>query len=445
MKTLRRLIALVSIAFAWPAFAQTDITGTWAGDLPISPDATLEIHFIVSQDGDGYSTVLTSPNPGGPQNLAVTSTSFDGTRLELDVAALSGRYEGTLTNGSFSGNWIQQDQEIPLALVPFVETVLSDADKDRLRGSWVGELSVEGITLAIVLRFEDNEAGEFVGFLDSPDQGANGIPVANIEFADDALSLDIPTISASYTASFSGENLLGSFSQLGQPVPLELGRGEYVERGIELSQAAIDRLAGSWVGQVQNPAGGTLAIVFRFEARDDGGLAAFLDSPDQGASGIPINEVTLEGDELALVIAAAQASYTATLSADAMTGSWAQGNSAQAVTMNRGEYTPAVAVLDVSDEAWAALAGVWSGELGPLEVFFRFETTADGSRVGFLDVPAQGAEGLAVPELVLEGDTVTLRIPALGVTYTGTLSGSEIAGNWQQAQTSNPLNLSKTD
>lgn len=334
MNKFRALLAALLITPAVPGIAQQDIAGTWSGMLPAGPGTTVEIHFVVTSDGEGYSTVLTSPNPGGIQDLPATSTSFEDGVLVLTVDDLAGRYEGAFENGAFSGNWYQQGQAIPLDLVPYVEAELAGAAMDQLRGSWVGELTVQGITLAIVYRFEQDEEGRFVGFLDSPDQGALGIPVTSIRLDDGALSFAIPQISGEYTATLDGDSMTGTFTQLGMPTPLDMSRGEYVQRGLELSQEVMDRLEGSWVGSIQGP-GGALTIVFRFEPTADGGMAALLDSPDQGASGIPINEVNLEGDSLELVIAAAQASFTAMLSAGEMAGTWAQGNMSQPVTLVR--------------------------------------------------------------------------------------------------------------
>jgi hypothetical protein len=444
IKRIRLLASGLLLIAAAPILAQEDISGVWSGMLPVGPDATLEIHFVFTRTADGgYSAMLTSPNPDGVQDVPATSTSFDGQRLELAVDALAGRYEGTLADGSFSGNWIQQGTEIPLSLAPYVERSLSDAAKAALRGSWVGELNVQGVMLAIVFRFEDDDAGEFVGFLDSPDQGASGIPVTNIEFENGDLSFEIAQIRGGYAGTVSGASISGTFTQLGQPMPLNMARGEYLARGIELSPDDIDRLEGSWVGKVQNPAGGELTIVFRFEGTDDGRLVAYLDSPDQGASGVPINEISLEGDSLSLVIAAARASFTATLAAAEMTGNWAQGNNAQTVTMTRGEYTPTVAALDLSDAAMQQLAGAWRGTMGPLELIVRFETTAGGAKAAFLDVPAQGANGLSIPQVALEGDQLSFTIPAISATFTGTVSGNEAQGTWAQGPANNPLTLTR--
>jgi hypothetical protein len=327
--------------------------------------------------------------------------------------------------------------------VPYVEASLSAAAKEQLRGSWVGDLSVQALTLAIVVRFEDNEAGEFVGFLDSPDQGANGLPAANIRFVDGSLSFEIPQIAGSYAGTVAGDSIDGTFTQLGMPLELDLTRGEYRARGVEMSQAAIDRLEGSWVGRVQNPAGTALAIVFRFETSDDGGLLAYLDSPEQGASGIPMSEIQVEGDQLTLEVPAAQASFTATLAATEMTGTWAQGNMTQPVTMTRGEYTPTVTALELADESMAQLAGTWRGTMGPLEIVLRFETRADGSKLGFLDVPAQGATGLAISAVTLADDQLTIAIPTVGATISGTLGGNRIDAQWRQGQANNPLTLTR--
>lgn len=50
---------------------------------------------------------------------------------------------------------------------------------------------------------------------------------------------------------------------------------------------------GNWLGAL-NAGGATLRIVFHIEAAKEGGYSASLDSPDQGAFGIPVNQTTYE-------------------------------------------------------------------------------------------------------------------------------------------------------
>ena len=449
MRKLRILLAALSIAAGAPVLAQTDIAGTWSGNLPAGPGTTLEIHFVITRAGDGYSAVLKSPTAGAIPETPATSVSFADNRLVLAVDSLSGRYEGSLENGKFAGNWVQQGTAIPLELAPFVERVLSAEARATLQGSWVGELAVPqaNVTLAIVVRFETNSDGAFVGFLDSPDQGANGIPAAAIALADGALSFTVPQLGADYKGTISGDAINGTFTQLGMVFPLNLTRGEYRPRGVELSQEVIDRIEGSWVGRVQNPAGASLAIVFRFEGNGPGNVIAYFDSPEQSARNIPISELTVTGDQLSLVVAAAQASYRATLSGDTITGTWAQGNSSQEVTMTRGEYVPTVAALDLSAEAWARLSGTWRGPLeapgGTLEVVLRFETTADGVNLGFMDIPARNASGLVIATASLTGDALELSVPAGGLVMAGTITNGSFTGEWRQGGMNTPLSLTK--
>lgn len=447
MNIRRFLLALVLTAAAGASIAQPDISGTWAGTLAAGPSTTLEVHFAVTRAPDGgYSAVLSSPTPNAIPSTPATNTRFADNQLVITVDGLSGRYEGTYENGRFSGNWYQQGAALPLDLAPYAERELSAEAQDALRGSWVGELDVPeaNVTLAIVLRFETDAAGDFVGVLDSPDQGANNIPIETIEYDAGTVKLVIPQIFGEYTATLAGENMDGMFVQLGQNRPLDLKRGAYVARGQPMPAEAIERLEGSWVGRVTNAAGGALAIVFRFEASaDGGGLLAYLDSPEQGSRNIPMTEVMLDGARLSLVVPAAQASFTGTVSANEIAGTWAQGATTQPVTMTRGEYTPSVTVLDIPTEAFERLAGEWRGPMGPLEVVFRFERTAADEPVAFLDVPMQNVRGLTVAQATLEGDAVTIAVPAVGVTVTGTLAGSEIQAQWRQGQADNPLTLTR--
>jgi hypothetical protein len=257
----------------------------------------------------------------------------------------------------------------------------------------------------------------------------------------------VPQIVGEYKGTLSGDRFEGTFTQLGQASPLALTKGEYRPRGATLSQEAIDRIEGSWVGRVPNNAGGSLAIVFRFESNGPGSVLALLDSPEQGATGIPMSELTVTGDQLSFVVPAAQASYRGTLGADTIEGTWAQGNISGAVTMTRGEYTPAVTALDLPADAWARLGGTWRGPLaapgGTLEVVLRFERTADGKSVGFMDIPARGASGLAITAASLTGDALELSVPAGGLVIAGTLTGGSFSGEWRQGGMNTPLSLTR--
>ncbi len=75
--------------------------------------------------------------------------------------------------------------------------------------------------------------------------------------------------------------------------------------GQDLSPGAY---AGDWQGSL-DLGESSLRIVFHIQAEDDGTLSATMDSPDQGAAGIPVVRTTVENDELRLDLSNLQASY----------------------------------------------------------------------------------------------------------------------------------------
>src|SRR5690606_15927106 len=93
------------------------------------------------------------------------------------------------------------------------------------------------------------------------------------------------------------------------------------------------------------------------------------------------------------------------------------------------------------------LNGSYSGTLEvqgmQLELILNFEPTADGY-TGTLDVPAQGATGIGLDSVLLEGNTLTVTAAKLGMTYTGTVSGGSIEGTYEQMGQKLPLTLMKT-
>lgn len=88
-------------------------------------------------------------------------------------------------------------------------------------GSWKGELKVGGTTLPIVFNFSTEGCT-----LDSPAQGAKGIPTQWTPDASGKVSVQIPVINGSFEGKLTGDSIPGKFTQHGYSVPLTLRPGE---------------------------------------------------------------------------------------------------------------------------------------------------------------------------------------------------------------------------
>jgi len=98
---------------------------------------------------------------------------------------------------------------------------------------------------------------------------------------------------------------------------------------IDLNQKIVQTqfdLEGTWQGKLKISAI-ELRIVFNISKDSEGKLSATLDSPDQGAYGIAVDEVIVNGDSLKFVINAVKGYYDGVLIADSVKieGNWHQG------------------------------------------------------------------------------------------------------------------------
>lgn len=90
--------------------------------------------------------------------------------------------------------------------------------------------------------------------------------------------------------------------------------------GVSLS---AQNISGEWSGTLQLPMG-KLRLVFHLSPKDNG-YTATMDSPDQGAKGISVTQVTFEPPVLTLNVAALQVNYKGTLANEQIKGTFTQG------------------------------------------------------------------------------------------------------------------------
>ncbi|MDY6983381.1 MAG: hypothetical protein SV422_09845, partial [Pseudomonadota bacterium] len=330
MKVVIKAAALAaSLCVSVAGMAQVDVAGVWAGKLEVAPGNSIGVHFTLAQDAAGaWTATLNSPDTGAIKDVPASSVSFDGTTLNIDVASLSGSYNGVLNNGTFTGEWTQPGGKLPMNLAPFVPTVLSEEAITLLLGQWHGKMMTPGMQMNIVFTFERNDAGEFTGVMQQIDMSETKVPLGDISFENNELFFRVPQARAEYRGTFVDGGFNGSVKQGPQDMALNIVKGEYVAEKITLAltDADYDKLAGEWTGTLTPPgAPNSLTLIMSIKRDDSGAIAATIKSPQQGNVELKVSSASLSGSTFAAAMTAPPASFTGELDGTTITGTWTQG------------------------------------------------------------------------------------------------------------------------
>ena len=211
-----------------------------------------------------------------------------------------------------------------LGLVVSQSSLCAAADQG-VTGDWKGTLHAGPAELRIALHISKAADGTLTATMDSADQYAYGIPVSSIEVRDSKLKFEVVELHGTYegTIKDGGSRISGTWSQ-GQPLPLNFERGTFVAA----KPAAPTDIDGAWMGSL-NTGGVSLRIVFHLINTSDG-LAATMDSPDQGGSGLPATAVSRNGASIRIEVETIHGVFAGQISKDltSITGTWTQlGNS----------------------------------------------------------------------------------------------------------------------
>ena len=98
-------------------------------------------------------------------------------------------------------------------------------DMVKPEGDWKGTIDAGVVKLDLVLHVAKKD-GALSATLDSPDQGATGLPIDSISVTGKSLKFEMTSLGASYEGVFSadGTQIQGEFSQQGQKLPLTFKR-----------------------------------------------------------------------------------------------------------------------------------------------------------------------------------------------------------------------------
>jgi hypothetical protein len=208
--------------------------------------------------------------------------------------------------------------------------------------------------------------------------------------------------------------------------------------------------AGDWHGTLKT-GGPELRLVLHVQQTGEGAFQATLDSIDQGANGIPVSGVKLQGNHLTLDVQAVKGGYEGAVSEDGktITGTWSQGGRDMPLTFTHGAAPKTEVPEDTASVA--PLLGIWEGTLdtGAVKLRLRFTLSKNdkGQIQGGFDSIDQGANGIPMSGMKLNDSKFHFDLRAVGGTYDGTVSSDRksIQGTWRQGGTESPLTWKKVD
>ncbi len=192
------------------------------------------------------------------------------------------------------------------------------ATGDNALGDWHGVLATPRGNLTIVVTVKKDDAGALKAELESVDQAPGvKIPMSSFSVTDSHMSFAISRIQASYEGDWdaAGQQWKGTFHQ-GADLPLTLSKG------LPAPKPVIEGLDGRWEGTIDRN-GTKLRLVLRITTGPQG-TNVVLDSPDQLARGIPVQDLSRDGSTVRLHLNQGNQSYEGQLSADGktITGTW---------------------------------------------------------------------------------------------------------------------------
>src|SRR5262245_34642371 len=131
------------------------------------------------------------------------------------------------------------------------------------------------------------------------------------------------------------------------------------------SIAPAQDVGGAWHGILQLP-GGQLRLVLHLSKSGDGRLTGTMDSPDQGAIGIPLSSIVIvDGESLSFDMPSIRAQYRGTWNAaqSQWEGRWVQGGSLPLAFAHQAAPTPVAALVDGLDGDWDGAIKIGAGQL----------------------------------------------------------------------------------
>jgi uncharacterized protein len=212
------------------------------------------------------------------------------------------------------------------------------------------------------------------------------------------------------------------------------------------SQGAPDA-DGSWSGSIATP-GTPLEVVVHLTSEEP--PSGTIDIPAQGARGLPLDAVTIDGRDVTFRIAGVpgEPTFRGSVTNDRMEGTFTQGGMTFDFALERGDAAPTEVAARTPVAVVDELLGDWSGVIGPGTANLTIGVTLAaeaGEMRGTYTIPMQAVEGtLTILEATDDAVAFTLDGVPGNATFRGVLEDDRLAGSFMQGGFTAPLELERS-
>ncbi len=207
-------------------------------------------------------------------------------------------------------------------------------------GHWEGSIKTPAGELRLLVDLDRDASGTWIGDIDIPDQMVKDLFLRNITVTGDAVTFALPAGPGDPVfkgkLSPDGSTISGELSQGGGTVPFSLKRtGEAKVVLPEKIPALPEKIMGKWEGTLNTP-DGSLHLIFNFSNKDGLGEGT-IDSPDQGAKGIPMSSITVNDSTVKIGVQVISGEYKGKLGEDGktLTGEWSQAGATLTLVLTK--------------------------------------------------------------------------------------------------------------
>ncbi len=228
---LDRLVrGAVAALFASVVWAQTGPAGHWEGSFKVN-DREIGLGLDLTKNAKSEWIASMSVPAENVTGLVVmdvvvngNSVKFVGVELMMSRFDLAlepdGRMRGNLSNPQTTAAIeFKRMGDAKVELIPASPAVSKD-----LEGDWEGSIEMPGRTFRILFHFRNQADGTVAATIDTPDSGAQGLPLNNVKQTGRKVEVGIRIAHATFqgTVNPEGTELAGQFAHEQNGVPLTL-------------------------------------------------------------------------------------------------------------------------------------------------------------------------------------------------------------------------------